>query len=465
MRNISAGALAALTLLCGPAVLAADATKAASDQSAVQKAPAQKAAAQKAPAQKATAQKAAAEKAVSQKDIQQLLDVVARQNKQLEKQQRLLTNQGKRLGSLEKQIRGGGNPGQAKRAVYRPPGKTGTTNGTRKAAEQQGQQPVGQEPKKKSSREVAIVEAGGVLTPPGTLVFEPSFEYSQSNQNRFFFSGLEVVDTVLIGQIEATDTDRDTYVGKTTFRTGITKRSEFEVKVPIVGRQDSVTNNIVSTTTPVRRNLSGSGLGDVEFTGRYQINAGTQDWPVFIASARGKTNTGKGPFDVSRDANGIETELATGSGFWGVEPAVTMLYGSDPAVFFANFKYLFHLSKDVDKTIGGNFVGNVDPGDVFGVGFGMGIGLNEKTSLSLGYEHNFVGQTTTNTNGIDVNSRTFDVGSLNVGFSHALSKRVSLNATVQVGVTEDAPDVVMGIRVPIKFQVFDTGPKQEAKKK
>src|SRR3546814_3695635 len=81
-----------------------------------------------------------------------------------------------------------------------------------------------------------------------------------------------------------------------------------------------------------------------------QINSGLDDWPIFIGNLRYKSPSGEGPFDVDRDANGLESELATGSGFHGIEPSVTILYPNDPAVFFANFGYFFHLPEDVDKT-------------------------------------------------------------------------------------------------------------------
>src|SRR3546814_11457716 len=83
--------------------------------------------------------------------------------------------------------------------------------------------------------------------------------------------------------------------------------------------------------------VDGDGIGDVELALHYQINSGLDDWPIFIGNLRYKSPSGEGPFDVDRDANGLESELATGSGFHGIEPSVTILSPNDPAVFFANF--------------------------------------------------------------------------------------------------------------------------------
>ena len=38
-------------------------------------------------------------------------------------------------------------------------------------------------------------------------------------------------------------------------------------------------------------------------------------------------------------------------------------------------------------TAGGNSIGSYDPGDGVTINFGLGLSLNERTSFSVGYEH------------------------------------------------------------------------------
>src|SRR3546814_10184716 len=118
-----------------------------------------------------------------------------------------------------------------------------------------------------------------------------------------------------------------------------------------------------------------------------------------------------GPFDVDRDANGLESWLATGSGFPGSEPSVTILYPNDPAVFFANFGYFFHLPEDVDKTFNDQTIGEVDPGDAFRLSFGMAYSINERSSFTLGYKHDFIDETETEVNGVDLTAPSLSVRS------------------------------------------------------
>lgn len=327
----------------------------------------------------------------------------------------------------------------------------------------------------------AIPEIGGVLTPKGKLILEPSLQFSNSQVNRFTFVGVEiVVPSFLIGLLEAVDTDRDLISAGLTARYGITSRLEAEAKISYLYRDDRVTAIVPqveeSPEQPVQDTdeLTGDGIGDAEFTLHYQINRGQGGWPFFIGNLRYKSNTGTGPFEVDRDTEGEETELPTGSGFHAVEPSVTVLYPSDPAVFFANIGYVFNISDDVNEVFptpdpddspnNRVIVGDVDPGDVFRISFGMAYSINERTSFTLGYKHDFIEETKTEfisetetASGVITRRRavqessTLDVGALLLGFGLRVNERIAANLNLELGITDDAPDVALTLRVPYSF--------------
>ena len=324
---------------------------------------------------------------------------------------------------------------------------------------QNEQQPVGRPPEEEERKQPevqAIPELGGVLTPEGKLIVEPSLQYSHSQVNRFTFLGIEILDTFLIGLLEAEDTDRDLFTPAITGRLGVTDRFELEVKVPYVIRNDRVSFVIpqVDPNATITEEIDGNGLGDIELAAHYQINNGLNDWPIFIGNLRYKSTTGTGPFDVSRDANGLETELPTGSGFHSVEPSITVLYPSDPAVFFANLGYLYTVEDDVGESFNDQNIGNVDPGDAYRVSFGMAYSINERTSFTLGYKHDFIGETDTEVNGVTLSSNTLDVGSLLLGYSFQFDENLAANLNLELGVTADAPDVLVTFRMPFLVDVF-----------
>jgi hypothetical protein len=173
-----------------------------------------------------------------------------------------------------------------------------------------------------------------------------------------------------------------------------------------------------------------------------------------VGNFRVKSDTGTGPFDVDRNAAGIEEELATGSGFWSLEPSITVVFPTDPAVLFANVGYLYNISKDVDTMVGGSRIGKVEPGDAVRMAFGIGFALNEKTSLSFGYQHDFINGTRVTIDGAENKSQELDIGALSVGFSYQFTPTWGLNTTIKVGATEDAPDVSLLVRMPILFNLF-----------
>jgi opacity protein-like surface antigen len=319
-------------------------------------------------------------------------------------------------------------------------------------------QTVGKPPEERrlTIEDLGALQAGGVLTPKGMLVVEPSFTYSQSGVNRFTFRGSEIVETVLIGVVEAEDADRDFYEAALTLRYGVTNRLEVEARIPGVYRDDRVgtTANLAGTDVEFEESLDGSGLGDIEAAVHYQINQGGAGIPYVVANLRAKFPTGRGPFDVDRDPFGIETELPTGSGFYSIEPSLTFIYPSDPVVLFANIGYLFNLERDVDKTIGGQEIGEVDPGDSIRFGFGFSFAVNESMSFSLGYSQDLIQKTETEVNGVTTKAEKLTVGSISIGVAHRLTDWMSIDVGTSFGVTSDAPDVSLGVRLPIRLQLF-----------
>ncbi len=301
----------------------------------------------------------------------------------------------------------------------------------------------------------ALANVGGVLTPAGMLVVEPSLEYVNNAANRFNFAGVEVVG-VLFGSIQANQTERNIVTAATTLRYGITDRIEVDAKFPFVYRNDQDRSQVVGDTTPTSGSIENYGLGDIEFGAHYQI---TGKAPYLIANLRAKSDTGDGPFDVNRNAQGVETESPTGSGFWSLEPSVSMIYPVEPAVLFANVGYLHNFERDVNTQVGDVEFGKVDPGDAVKGSLGLGFALNERTSVSLGYEHNYVFATDSDVTDADGNqqhdkSDTLQVGSFFVGGSYSISDNVSVNSTLQLGATDDAPDVQFTVRVPVRFDVM-----------
>lgn len=320
------------------------------------------------------------------------------------------------------------------------------------AASAQPQQPVGAPPpeaREPAPQMAALPESIGVLTPPGKFVIDPSIEYSNTAGNRLVFRGVEIVTGVQVGVIEASDVDRNSLTGTLTGRMGLTNRLEIEARVPYLYRHDEITTLAQRDDTMTRTSkLEGSAIGDIELAARYQMTDGRNGWPIMVGNLRYKSNTGRGPFDIPRDEFGVATKLPTGSGFWGLEPSLTFLMPSDPAVLFANVGYLYHAPDNIDQDINGVRIGEVDPGDSINASLGFGFAVNQNFSFSLGYRHSYILPTRTQYNGLWEKSDDLQAGSVQMGLSYRFNEGNTVNTSFEFGVTEDAPDARIVFRMP-----------------
>jgi hypothetical protein len=394
-----------------------------------------------------------------------------------------LSEQAKRMETLRKQLadadakllemqRKLGVDAPAKTVAAATPAKTAETQPTQVAQAAHVQQApaaenppatVGESRPERVQQVAQIFEQPGVLTPKGQFSFETGLQYSYSSSNRVSLVGYTIIPAITIGLIDVREVRRNTTIANLTGRWGVTNRLELEAKVPYVYRSDDQLTrplNLGSGRDDVF-NATGNGIGDVEATARYQFNETSVDKPVYIGTLRFKSRTGKDPFEVLTDytqapeliTNRIETELATGSGFYTLQPGLTVLYPTDPAVFFGSLNYQYNFSRSgvtLNTTRGSEYFGDVDPGGVVGYNFGMGLALNEKSSFSIGFDGASVGKT--KVNGQDaINASRIQLGTLLLGYSQRVTPATSVGLTVGVGVTRDTPDMTLGLRVPMSF--------------
>jgi len=348
------------------------------------------------------------------------------------------------------------------------PGRLAPLRGTGGGGQAQaGNDAVGRPPAPKTPEVAPIFETPGVLTPRGKVVFEPSVQYGYSSSNRVALVGYTVIPALLIGLLDVREVKRNTTTGTATFRYGFDNRLEFEAKIPYVYRSDSTVSRELFTGTAAERafETSGKGIGDIELGWRYQLNDGGVDTPYYIAGLRFKSRTGRDPFEVVTDCQtrcvgqnvtgtGLPLDLPTGSGFYSLQPSVTWLLPSDPAIFFGGFSYTKNFKRgNVYRTVlngGKELLGTVEPGDVFGFNFGMGLALNERASFSIGYDHNSVGRM--HQNGMVIpGSVRVQLGTLLLGYSYRLKNNRTLSVSVGAGLTRDTPDVTLMVRMPFTF--------------
>ena len=254
---------------------------------------------------------------------------------------------------------------------------------------------------------------------------------------------------------------RNSFTAALTGRYGITNRFEVEARVPYVYRSDSTLARPITSgaDSDFLFDASTSHIGDVDFTARYQLNEGGLDRPYYVGSLRFKTRTGLDPFEATKSAVPLaggpvlDSKLPTGSGFYSLQPGITFIYPSDPAVLFGGLSYTYNFKRSnvsVHTTTGIAEVGEVKAGDIIGFNFGMGLAINERSSFSIGYDHASVGKTKINAENAPLAQRV-QLGTLLLGYSYRFAPDKSVNVSLGVGTTRDAPDTQLTLRMPITF--------------
>lgn len=293
-----------------------------------------------------------------------------------------------------------------------------------------------------------IVDQPGVLTPKGRLIVESTFSYAQSASNRVSVVGYSVLPTLVVGFIEIEEADRTTLSYGLAMRYGITNRLEAEVRVPFIYRNETYERRELASAqndTSIYR-IEGHGVGDAEIGFRYQFNMGSA--PYFVGGLRAKSTTGRSPYesDYNQDSNSFE-ETPTGSGFWSIEPHITLIYPTAPVVLYTSLGYVYNFEDEVmlfDDTLA-----DVKLGDSVSLSAGMGFAVNPDFSFSLGLSHRTIFES--ETNGSSSGSQLIHIDQISFGTQLAITPSTSINVSASAGLTEDSPDFQLNISIPIAF--------------
>lgn len=344
-------------------------------------------------------------------------------------------------------------------AMIPPPGRDAAPAGPR--PEQVGQAPA---PADRPPEVAALADQGSIVTRLGQLTAEFQLDYARSDRTRAVARGVSLAEVINIGIFNLNESGQDAVSASGQLRYGVTDNIEAGVRLPFVYRTESLVLSPLpgddqQEVRTISTSADAAGIGDVEFTARYQFSSARGGWPFLIANVQVAAPTGTDPFEIDRLEDGTPTETATGAGFWAVSPSVTAILPSDPVVLFGSIGYGFNLSRKLDTTIAGTLLRELDPGDSLSFSAGLAVALNQRVTLSLGYAHNWVfgtftrqrtglGTTTDPFVEATATSRDLQIGRLLIGTTYRTSDYSSINWTLEMGATDDATDLRTTIRVP-----------------
>jgi len=126
-------------------------------------------------------------------------------------------------------------------------------------------------------------------------------------------------------------------------------------------------------------------------------------------------------------------------------------------VVFSGIAYSYNITTSVNKQFcddqGCAFLQKVYPGNTLSLNLGFAYALSYNFSMNFQFSQDYTFPTKVMVNGSknSVINSTLNSASLKIGTGWALSPKSSFNMGVSIGLTTDAPDYVMEIRIPYRF--------------
>ncbi|MDE1183635.1 hypothetical protein [Paraburkholderia sp.] len=331
----------------------------------------------------------------------------------------------------------------------------GTIGQTQKAAE-----PV------RTQAENAVVQKEHAPLFDHKLTLDWGLSDTYYDRRQLQLSGFLALDAIFLGNINLGETKSHQVMADLDTRYGLTDRMSVDVDVPYVYRHS---NFIVggaggAASTMSDASVTGHNIGDVNFGIYYQFLKETNNWPDVVGSLRIKAPTGSSPFGdkvVQIDANNTNlvapSKLPTGTGFWNITAGMSVLKTYDPVVLFGSVSYTYNIARsfaDISSVQGQVQPATVKLGDIIQFGAGVALAFSDKDSASISYTMALEPESKTKTPGGEyskVPGSETTASAMNFGLNHVVNKHLTINGSVSIGLTPDAPNFVVGVRFPYTF--------------
>jgi hypothetical protein len=272
--------------------------------------------------------------------------------------------------------------------------------------------------------ERTLVEGGALLLQPGQAELTPRIRFTRTSRTAPTF--LNTDDAMLLGEEERRRNVLDASLG---LRIGLPLDSQLELDLPWrMVRERRVLSAGFQTRTAARD--SGSGLQDLSL-GLAKTILRDSGWrPDLVGRISWDTATGR-----ERDG-----EVFLGDSFHEIGLDLTATKRLDPLVFVGGASYQTALRR-----------GGVRPGDQLGVSLGALLAASPEASLRFFFDQTYIDETRiggSRVPGSDAFASTFTAGA-----SVVLGRRLLLDVSGGIGLTDDSPDYSLRVALPFRFDI------------
>ena len=199
------------------------------------------------------------------------------------------------------------------------------------------------------------------------------------------------------------------------------------------------------------KDATAAGLGDISLGARWEpfpLKAGRLPLILF---ANLSTKTGDSPYEI----NPVK-DLSTGKGYYSAGIGASTRKYIDPVVLFASASANYGFKESgLNQIRGSRIIEEFEPGISGGFAFGFAYSFNYDVSMTMSYQQSFnTGSEFTYHTGESYSPADQTSSTLAISLGVRVSPETIVNGTVGIGLTEDAPDVSLGLSFPLDILGF-----------
>lgn len=233
----------------------------------------------------------------------------------------------------------------------------------------------------------------------------------------------------VVGQSEA----QHTFTNSFTFDYGIWNNLTFSIRLPFVAKYDT------------ERDLNAYSLGDISASLRWQPWNAQPGRPVTTLYASVGLPTGDSPYDGEAQDN-----LSSGTGSYSLAAGLNLSYVIDPVVLFGSLGYTYYLPiKDINQVRGGRLLKKVNTGSSLSFNMGFAYALSYDVSLAASYQMAYSLAPRFEFEDTTLKGREQTSALMNFSLGLRTSPDYIVNVNAGFGMTEDSPDVLLGLSMPL----------------
>lgn len=229
---------------------------------------------------------------------------------------------------------------------------------------------------------------------------------------------------------DANHTITNTFTGQYGLRDNLT----LTASLPLVAKS----NTLKDTTA--------AGLGDFSMGARWEPFPLKPGRLPLILFGNLSTKTGDSPYEINPSK-----DLATGKGYYSVGVGASTRKYIDPVVLFASVSANYGFEESgLNQRRGTRTLDSFDPGITGGFSLGFAYSFNYDVSMTMSYQQSFNTQTSfTYTSGEYYNAPDQTSAMFAISLGVRVSPETIVNGTLGIGLTEDSPDVSLGLSFPL----------------